>query len=159
MRDALAYWRQKINLTSEIFYALAEKYRAWTFTVFGLVKLEQIMTVRKSIEKALTEGLSFEEWLQNVDTLFRDAGWTGNSFFRLDNIYRTNIQSATTSADGSRRRRRAGTDHSACIAPSWTTGSGPLTRRRTERSTRWTTPTGTPGGRPTAATAGAPCAR
>ena len=94
MKEALKFWRKKIPLTAEKYRALQEEYRVRAFTVAKLAQLDQIVAVKKSIRRALKTGESFEEWQQKSADIFIRAGWKGDTRYRLDTIFRTNIQTA-----------------------------------------------------------------
>ena len=94
MKEALKFWRKKIPLTAEKYRALQEEYRVRAFTVAKLAQLDQIVAVKKSIRRALKTGESFEEWKKKSADIFIRAGWKGDTRYRLDVIFRTNIQTA-----------------------------------------------------------------
>lgn len=71
------------------------------FTVAGVMKIDILKKFRESLEEALREGVPFEEWKKRITKEFADAGWIDDpevqkvtTKSRLDNIYRTNLQSA-----------------------------------------------------------------
>ena len=92
--EALVFWRKKVSVSSRAFYRLAEEYRVRAFTVGGLAQIDQVMAVQKSLERAISQGKSMTEWRKNIDGFFTRAGWTGNTRYRLDTIFRNNIQTA-----------------------------------------------------------------
>ena len=61
--------------------------RQLAFTVSGLASLDQIQQVKDSLDKAIANGQSFNDWKKSVDAM----GF-GLPNYRLDNIFRTNLQ-------------------------------------------------------------------
>ncbi len=94
MKEALSFWRKKVPMRSADFYRLSEEYRVRAFTVGKLAQLDMIAHVQKSLEGALQQGTSMTQWRSRIEGLFVRAGWTGNTRYRLDTVYRNNIQAA-----------------------------------------------------------------
>lgn len=93
-RDAIKYWAAKVPMPAQEFYALAAEQRVNAFTVSGLAKLDQLMAVYDSLGRALLEGASFQAWKKSLPDLWQSKGWVGPKAHRVDNIFRTNIQTA-----------------------------------------------------------------
>ena len=93
MREALEYWASKIPLRAGDFYDLAEAARANAFTVSGVGSMDLIAELHESLGKALEEGLSFGSWKKGIRDVLEKLGWMKQNR-RLDNIFRTNIQTA-----------------------------------------------------------------
>lgn len=66
--------------------------RAIAFSVAGLSKLDQIQAVKDSIDAALSSGGTFADWKKKV--LSGEDPILNLPNHRLDNIFRTNLQSA-----------------------------------------------------------------
>jgi SPP1 gp7 family putative phage head morphogenesis protein len=94
MDEAIEYWATKVPMTAKEFYALADVWKARAFTVSGIAEADVLTTVFDSIGKALEEGTSFDEWKTSLSDLWDRQGWTGVRAWRVDNIFRTNIQTA-----------------------------------------------------------------
>lgn len=90
--DALVYWQSKVPVTAREFYKLEAQARATAFTVSGLTRLEQVQAVHTSLAKALEEGQGFKSWKKEILNKLPKE-WAGKSF-RLETIYRTNVQTA-----------------------------------------------------------------
>lgn len=94
MKEALKFWKKKVSIRAAEFRALQEEYRIRAFTVAKLTQIDPIDAVRKSIHRALKKGQSMGEWRAENEDIFIRAGWTGDTRYRLDTIFRTNIQAA-----------------------------------------------------------------
>ena len=94
MAEALEFWRSKVPLSPREFYKLAEQYRVRAFTVSRLARADMLGEIFQSIEKALDEGVSFGAWKKPLAPIWAENGWTGKAAWRVDNIFRTNIQTA-----------------------------------------------------------------
>jgi len=94
MKEALEYWKLKVPVNQSEFYGLSEQYRVNAFTVSGLGSMDLILDMYKSLENALQNGTSLGEWKKSYSSLWEQKGWTGKSAWRVDNIFRTNIQTA-----------------------------------------------------------------
>ncbi len=94
-KDALAYWRTKIPMKAREFYDLELEARSRAFTVSGVSREDLLDELCGSMCKALEEGQSFGSWKKDTQGVWDSLGWTekGRSF-RLDNIFRTNLQTA-----------------------------------------------------------------
>lgn len=94
MAEALEYWRSKVQLTPKEFYALADVYKARAFTVSRLARADMLAEIHASLETALAEGTSFSAWKKSLSHVWEENGWTGVQAWRVDTIFRTNIQTA-----------------------------------------------------------------
>lgn len=87
--DALRYARDKRVVLPEEFYLLDLNARQYATTVSGLASLDQIRTVINLSNKAIETGSTFQEFQKAV----KESG-IELSPHHLDNIFRTNVQSA-----------------------------------------------------------------
>jgi SPP1 gp7 family putative phage head morphogenesis protein len=94
MNEAMEFWATKVSLTPKAFYRLAEIYRVRAFTVSRLARADMLEEIYRSIEKALAEGTSFGAWQKSLTHIWEENGWTGVRAWRVDNLFRTNIQTA-----------------------------------------------------------------
>ena len=92
--EALAFWQDKVKLSPKEFYALKAEARAKAFTVSGMAKESEIADLFTGIEKAIAEGIPFGEFKKHFRELFERKGWVGKGAWRIETIFRTNIQSA-----------------------------------------------------------------
>ena len=87
--EAIAAAKSRGVVLPDVYYGqLQGSARQLAFTVSGLAGLEQIQQVKDSLDKAIESGQSFNAWKKSVDAM----GF-GLPKHRLDNIFRTNLQS------------------------------------------------------------------
>jgi SPP1 gp7 family putative phage head morphogenesis protein len=94
---ALEYWTQRIPITADDFSSLEKQARNRAWTVQGLAKQELVSDVFRSMQQALEEGLSIQEWRKRARNILSADGDTPAALLkkhRLDVIYRTNMQTA-----------------------------------------------------------------
>jgi len=76
-----------------------------SFVVAKSMNMDVLQTIREDVEKALSEGITFEEYRKNLTPRLEALGWWGKkvvdgkmvqlgSPWRLKTIYRTNLQSS-----------------------------------------------------------------
>lgn len=79
--------KNRVAVPKYYFEDLPKELRQLAFTVSNLETLRQVTMVKKSLENAMDEGFSFEEWKSQLDT-----GVLKNlSSARLETVYRTNL--------------------------------------------------------------------
>ena len=90
--DALAWARaRKVVLSADYYGKQPLHARHKSFSISGIARLDQLQQVKKSLDDALATGQTFNEWKKTAA-----AKSLGLPAHRLDNIFRTNIQSAYT---------------------------------------------------------------
>lgn len=105
MSEALAYWSSKTPLTREEISAVAEKAQARAFTVSGVARKDMLEAIHASLLQALAEGKSLQAWKKEAADVMSRAGITQR--WRLDTIFRTNVQSAYMAGRYEQMRRTA----------------------------------------------------
>lgn len=98
MRDASAFWRNKVQLSPGQFDRLSDKAKIHAFAVSGIAKGDELSTVFTALQNAIDRGDSFDKFKKECGDIFTRRGWTGDRSWRVDNIFRTNIQTAYNSA-------------------------------------------------------------
>ena len=93
-KEAYAFWKDKVPMSRKEFNQLAEDERVKAFIVGGMAKADMLTAMHRSIDKAIESGQSITAWKEEVNTLFEQNGWKTLRPWRLDNIFRTNIQTA-----------------------------------------------------------------
>lgn len=94
MAEALDYWRSKTGISREAFDKLDTAARSRSFACAGLAKQDQINQVMTALESALENGSTLAQFKKELAPLLEAQGWTGKKAWRVENIFRTNIQSA-----------------------------------------------------------------
>lgn len=91
--DALHWFRQRIPLTDEELESLGSSIRSKAFAVAGASQMDLVMDVLSSLDDALADGLSLDEFKDAVAEKLYDA-WGHADGYRVENIFRTNLQAA-----------------------------------------------------------------
>lgn len=111
--EAIEFFRSKgFALTPEGWAQLWAAANAQAFTVARVTQMDVLMDIREAVDQALAEGTSLGEFKRQLRPLLERKGWfapTGETAvdampdgtmrkrltpWRLENIYRTNLQSA-----------------------------------------------------------------
>ncbi|MAD90262.1 MAG: phage head morphogenesis protein [Pseudoalteromonas sp.] len=119
--DAVAYFKSKGYAISDEWHDMLTIAHSKAFTVARMANLELLQTVRRELDKALTEGLTAKQFNERLTPTLQKAGWWGKvkneqgdivqlgSPYRLNTIYRTNLQTAYMSGRYRRMLARAKT--------------------------------------------------
>lgn len=91
--EAIAYLRQKANVTSEDYTDVWGKANVKSFTVAGATTRALVDDFRAEVSKALENGTSLQEFRKSFDALVTKHGWdhTGSPGWRSRIIYETNL--------------------------------------------------------------------
>lgn len=99
--EAIEYFKNLGIEVSEDWESTLELIKKQIFTISGVTKLEVLKDYKDMLQKALDEGLSAYEFKKNLKEKFTKKGWYSREkgeailpSYRLDTIYRTNLQSA-----------------------------------------------------------------
>jgi len=94
MEEAIEYWQDKVPLSNEEFAQLAEDARAKAFFMSGLTEQSIVAQVMGEMAKALTDGITYEEFKKNVAPVLEKAGWEEERPWRLRTSVYTNVLTA-----------------------------------------------------------------
>lgn len=94
MRETLAFWENKVKLSPGRFARLKDDVKTHAFAVSGIARGAELDTVFNALQKALEEGISYGRFKKEAAEVFKRRGWTGQRAWRVNNIFRTNIQTA-----------------------------------------------------------------
>lgn len=92
--EAADFWRSRVPLTPERVESLSGEARARAFTVAGLAKQRMVESVFTGLQQAIEAGESYGEFKKRIRDVIAEKGWTGKRDFRVQTIFRTNIQTA-----------------------------------------------------------------
>ncbi|MHB1026093.1 MAG: phage head morphogenesis protein, partial [Desulfobacteria bacterium] len=92
--EAIAYLRSRVPLTEDAFRRLADELKSRAFTVAGVAKLDLLQGILDEITRAIKDGTTFEDFKAAMADFAQVKGWKGLTPYRLDNVFRTNVQTA-----------------------------------------------------------------
>ena len=96
--EALEFFRKKAVLTGPEFEALAAELsdyaKAQAFTIAHVASADLLQDLYEEVCRAIEEGRTFWDFREGIDEIMARRGWAGLAPYRLDNIFRTNIQTA-----------------------------------------------------------------
>ena len=94
--EAVAKLRAMVPMVKDDWLALEEAARSRAFTIAGIAEADLIGEVLHSLDNAMSQGLSQDEWAASV-TDHLTAAWGGSvesPAWRIETIFRTNVQNA-----------------------------------------------------------------
>ena len=113
MEEARAFWQGKVPMGKAEFDRLSRDAKARAFAVAGLARGDQLAAVHDALYQAVVGGESLGDFKKRIRQVIEAEGWTGNNSRRVENIYRTNVQSAFQAG------RFAQMQRSAAARPYW----------------------------------------
>ncbi|MFH2098798.1 MAG: phage minor head protein [Pseudomonadota bacterium] len=90
--QAVAFWKKKVPMSPREFNQLDDKSKALGFSVGGIAKGDELATVMDAMGRAASEGMTLHEFKKQCGDIFTRRGWTGEKAWRIDNLFRTNLQ-------------------------------------------------------------------
>jgi len=92
--EAIEFWASKVKLGPGEFRKLTAEAKTMAFSVSNIALGDELDTVYAAIGRALEDGIPFSQFKADCAEIFERRGWTGKRAWRVDNIFRTNIQTA-----------------------------------------------------------------
>ncbi len=91
--EAVAWFRAKLILTDDEFDALEEASYHRAFTIAGVAQLDMVTQVWEAIDRAVAQGETLSDFQDAVGDKLT-AAWGKEQPWRLETIFRTNVQQA-----------------------------------------------------------------
>lgn len=109
-KEALDYFAAKKLQPGFSYLDVWKQEHTYAFTVAKLMEKDLLADVRRSVEKALKEGLTFDQWSSEIESVFDDSGWSAygdeaQKPSRLKTIYNTNMRVARSAGQWERIER------------------------------------------------------
>lgn len=109
MDAAASFWQGKILLGPGKFSQLSNEAKIRAFGISGIAKGAELTTVFNALQAAIEKGISFSEFKKECAEIFARRGWSGKRDWRVQNIFRTNIQTAYNSGRWQSQKEKADT--------------------------------------------------
>jgi SPP1 gp7 family putative phage head morphogenesis protein len=106
--EAIRSFRDRTALTPDRYKQLTAEARAKAFTVSGVTRMDVLTDIHSAIDRAMTEGTTFADFKKAMKETMARRGWEGLSPYRLDTIFRTNVQAAYQAGHYQRQMEVAG---------------------------------------------------
>jgi hypothetical protein len=92
--EAIAFFRQKLNMPTERFDDLTGAMHAKGFMVAGAMKAELLTDLRAAVDKVISQGGTIETFRKDFDNTVAAHGWRykGGRNWRTKVIYHTNLR-------------------------------------------------------------------
>ncbi|MCK1791175.1 PBECR2 nuclease fold domain-containing protein [Pseudomonas violetae] len=113
-QEQIEYFRGKTNIPTRAWTDIYNVEHDWAFVVAGTTKQALLADMRGAVEKAITNGLSLEQFRAGFDQVVNKHGWeyNGGRGWRTRVIYETNLRQSYNAgreaqmADPELRKRR-----------------------------------------------------
>jgi SPP1 gp7 family putative phage head morphogenesis protein len=97
--EAIAWLRRRVPMTDAQYARLVLIGNRLGFHIAGVTQLDMVADVQRSIDRAVSQGESFAEWRRKIKERLlrawrRNDATPENPAWRLETIFRTNVQSA-----------------------------------------------------------------
>lgn len=90
-KEAEDYWKDKVKLSSSDFRKLSDEAKSRAFAVSGMAKGDELETMFNALQKAVEGKTTFSDFKKDCAAIMERRGW---STWRMENIFRTNVQNA-----------------------------------------------------------------
>jgi SPP1 gp7 family putative phage head morphogenesis protein len=91
--EAIRAFRRKVPMTDPEFRKLDKDARRLAFYVAGVTQARVVQEVRNSIDRAVEEGTTLEQFKEEAGGALAEA-WGGEDAPRLETVFRTNVMGA-----------------------------------------------------------------
>ncbi|TEB09151.1 phage portal protein family protein [Pelotomaculum propionicicum] len=94
LEDAVSFFSRLMPVDIENYRKLERQLRDKYFTISAIEGDDMVARVKEEIEKSLEDGTTFENFKKGVNELFAKMGLDQADPWHLENVFRTNIQTA-----------------------------------------------------------------
>jgi len=92
--EAVKFWRSKRRVSSSEFERMTAQAKARAFAVAGVAKSSFVSDIYQALDRAISTGTAFGDFRRDIRHIIAAKGWTGKRGFRVQTIFRTNVQTA-----------------------------------------------------------------
>jgi len=92
--EAVSFFSRKVPMLKEDFDELEAEDRRLSFTIAKAIDETTLERVRGSLEKAIDEGTSFNQWKKGLDDVWSTLGYSGDNRYQIETIFRNNVFTA-----------------------------------------------------------------
>lgn len=92
--EARSFFGSKVPLTAAEAAKAQGQAAERAFVVSGLARTDMVSDVLKAMQDAIANGTTIDQFRKDIALVLEEKGWTGAKNFRVQTIFRTNIQSA-----------------------------------------------------------------
>jgi uncharacterized protein with gpF-like domain len=95
-REMIAFFRRKLNLTTESWLDVYAAAHEWAFAVAGANRDAIVRDFRSAVDKAIADGATLETFRKDFDAIVARHGWdyNGGRDWRTRVIYETNLNTS-----------------------------------------------------------------
>jgi SPP1 gp7 family putative phage head morphogenesis protein len=97
------------------FEEAVDYFKAKAFYISGIAKADLLSDIKTELIDAMETGITADDFKKQIDTIFEKHGWSKLHPYRIDTIFRTNMQSAYQVG----RYRQMTTDAVLAVRPYW----------------------------------------
>jgi hypothetical protein len=90
--EARQYFESLVPVTDAEWDLMTAEIQSRAFTVANVTSMNALLSIYNAASKRFTEGVTYEQFQQEVLTLAADEGWVSPAPWRLENVFDTNIQ-------------------------------------------------------------------
>jgi hypothetical protein len=94
MSGAKKYWEGKVAVSPAEYKAMSASAKVQAFAVAEIAKGEELYTVQRAIERAISKGTTLEDFKADAAEVFARRGWDTDKPYRIDLIFRNNVQTS-----------------------------------------------------------------
>ncbi|NLW35960.1 MAG: minor capsid protein, partial [Syntrophorhabdus aromaticivorans] len=102
--EAIKFFRDKTVLTPDRYRQIGAEAQAKAFSLAGVARMDVLTDVYGAIDKAISQGTTFQDFKKDVRGIMAKRGWKGLNPYRLETIFRTSIQQAYQAGHYQRQR-------------------------------------------------------